>query len=171
MKCSVLVHSIYLLDLSNLISVLQLLHEHTNTINKLAENINNFFVNLSAEFQPLEPRPTNNQLECTSDMLVNLHKVYSALKKFNYHKSVGLDDIPNRILRDFALEPSPVVCNICNSTLREGTSPELLKSSIVSPIPKCMPPKSIEEDLHPISLTPQIAKIMEVQEIVLAIFA
>ncbi len=45
------------------------------------------------------------------------------------------------------------------STLRQGKIPELLKSSIVSPIPKCMPPKTIEDDLRPISLTPQIAKI------------
>ena len=65
------------------------------------------------------------------------------------------------ILRDFAFELSPVVSDIYNSTLRQGTIPELLKSSIVSPIPKCMPPKTIEDDLRPISLTLQIAKVME----------
>ena len=59
----------------------------------------------------------------------------------------------------FAL--SPVVSDIYNSTLRQGKIPELLKSPIASPIPKCMPPKSIEDDLGPISLTPQIAKIIE----------
>ena len=37
----------------------------------------------------------------------------------------------------------------------------MLRSSIVSPIPKIIPPKKIGEDLRPISLTPQIAKVTE----------
>ena len=94
-------------------------------------------------------------------MLVDPYQAYHALKEVKCHKSVGPDEIPYRILREFAFELSPVVSDIYNSTLRQGKIPELLKSSIVSPIPKCMLPKSIEEDLRPISLTPQIAKIME----------
>ena len=45
--------------------------------------------------------------------------------------------------------------------MREGYIPELLKSSIVSSIPKVTPPQSIESDLRPISLTCTLAKIME----------
>jgi hypothetical protein len=43
----------------------------------------------------------------------------------------------------------------------QGTFPEKLKRSFVVPIPKVSPPNSIEEDLRPISLTAQVAKIME----------
>ncbi|KXJ26068.1 hypothetical protein AC249_AIPGENE6464 [Exaiptasia diaphana] len=43
----------------------------------------------------------------------------------------------------------------------EQYMPSLLKSSIVSPIPKISPPASIEKDLRPISLTCTIAKLME----------
>jgi hypothetical protein len=42
----------------------------------------------------------------------------------------------------------------------QGTFPEKLKRSFVVPIPKVSPPNSIEEDLRPISLTAQVAKIM-----------
>ena len=39
--------------------------------------------------------------------------------------------------------------------------PVFLKQSEVVPVPKCSPPKVVEQDLRPISLSPQIAKVME----------
>ena len=45
--------------------------------------------------------------------------------------------------------------------MTQGTFPKELKRSIVVPVPKVLPPKSIEDDLRPISLTSQIAKVME----------
>ena len=129
---------------------------------ELVENINSFFVNLSSDFQPLELEDDPSyQAECLPDMLADPYQAYHALKEVKCHESVAPDEIPNKILRDFAFELSPMVSDIYNSTFRQGKIPEQLKSSIVSPIPKCMPPKSIEDDLRPISLTPQIAKIME----------
>ena len=101
--------------------------EGTGTIEELVENINSFFVNLSSDFQPLEDDP-NNQAECTTDMLADPYKAYRALKEVKCHKSVGPDEIPNRILRDFAFELSPVVSDIYNSTFRQGKISELLKS-------------------------------------------
>jgi hypothetical protein len=105
----------------------QLLGEATGTIEEPAENINSFFVNLSSDFQPLEDDP-NYQAECTTDMLAHPYKAYRALKEVKCHKSVGPDEIPNRILRDFAFELSPVVSDIYNSTFRQGKISELLKS-------------------------------------------
>ena len=66
-----------------------------------------------------------------------------------------------RILKDFALELAPLVCDIYNQSVREGYIPALLKSSIVTPIPKVSPPALIEQDLRPISLTCTLAKVME----------
>ena len=71
----------------------QLMSEATGTIEELAKNINSFFVNLSSDSNP---------------MLVDPYKAYRALKEVKCHKSVGPDEIPNRILRDFAFELSPV---------------------------------------------------------------
>ena len=39
--------------------------------------------------------------------------------------------------------------------------PVFLKQSEVVPVPKCSPPKVVEMDLQPISLTSHIAKVME----------
>ena len=39
--------------------------------------------------------------------------------------------------------------------------PVFLKQSEVVPVPKCSPPKVVEQDPRPISLTPHIANVME----------
>ena len=68
---------------------------------------------------------------------------------------------PNKILKTFALELAPVISDIFNSSMTQGTFPKALKRSIVVPVPKVLPPKCIEDDLRPISLPSQIAKVME----------
>ena len=70
----------------------------------------------------------------------------------NVAKAVGPDNIPNKLFKDFAHELAPVIRNIYNQSLRERYIPSLLKSAIVTPIPKVNPP---------ISLTCTLAKVME----------
>ena len=54
----------------------------------------------------------------------------------------------------------PVVAYLYNSTLPEGFIPPFLKGAIVDPLPKVISPKSIEDDVRPISLTCQLAKVL-----------
>ena len=61
--------------------------------------------------------------------------------------------IPNRVLKDFAPELAPLIMDIYNWSLREGYVPDLLKRSIINPLPKVSPPHEIQSDLRPISLT------------------
>ena len=79
--------------------------EAIGSMKELVENIDSFFINLSSGFQPLEDDPCF-QAECRPDMLVDLYQAYHALKEVKCHKSVGPDEIPNGILRDFAFELS-----------------------------------------------------------------
>ena len=69
--------------------------------------------------------------------------------------------LPNKILKIFACELAPIIADIYNSSMMQGVFPKALKRSIVVPVPKVSPPTSIEDDLRPISLTSQIAKVME----------
>ena len=58
----------------------------------------------------------------------------------------------------------PVVADLYNSTPREGFIPPLLKSAMVHwppPPPPPTPPKFIEDDVRPISLKCQLAKVLE----------
>ena len=54
-----------------------------------------------------------------------------------------------------------MIADIYNTSLCEGYLPPLLKSAAVIPIPKKCPVNDIEKDIRPISLTCQIAKVME----------
>ena len=76
-------------------------------------------------------------------------------------KAPGPDGIPNWILHDLAGLISKPICCIFNSSIREGSVPSCWKRADVVPIPKSNPPRSIESDLRPISLTPVLSKQLE----------
>lgn len=125
----------------------------------LADKVNDFFISITENFPSLSP-PSPNQ-HVPHEFLVSEAEVCRSLSSIQVAKSVGPDELPNRPLKEFAPEISLVIQDIYNQSMREGYIPELLKSSIVSPIPKVTPPQSIESDLRPISLTCTLAKIIE----------
>ena len=139
----------------------QILGEKANSLAQLTEEINEYFIGLTAEFEPLPPAIPDATLMVPDKFLVSESKCYWDLRAVNCRKSSGPDQIPNRLLKEFAQELAPVVCNIYNTSIIQGVVPLPLKQSIVSPIPKCTPLTSIQSDLRPISLTPQLSKIME----------
>ena len=70
----------------------------------------------------------------------------------------GPDPIPGKVWEEFAFELSPVITNTYNASMVQGYVPVPLKQSEVVPVPKCAPPKVVEQDLRPISLTPHHCK-------------
>ena len=56
---------------------------------------------------------------------------------------------------------SSPICAIFNASIRQGRVPAISKKANVVPLLKCHPPKTILNDLRPISLTPTLAKILE----------
>jgi len=71
------------------------------------------------------------------------------------------DDLPNWFLRDFSFALCDPLACIFNSSIKEGVVQSIWKRANVVPIQKTKPPKSVEQDLRPISLTPTISKIFE----------
>ena len=69
--------------------------------------------------------------------------------ELNFGKAIGPDMVPNRVLKDFAPELAPLIMDIYNCSLREGYVPDLLKRSIINPLPKVSPPQEIQSDLRP----------------------
>ncbi|PFX34405.1 hypothetical protein AWC38_SpisGene670 [Stylophora pistillata] len=70
------------------------------------------------------------------ELFVSNEEGFQSLSSLNVAKAVGRDNIPYKLLEDFAHELAPVIQNIYNQSLKEGYIPSLLKSSIVTPIPK-----------------------------------
>ena len=125
----------------------------------LADRVNDFFLSITDNFSPLSPLcPTQH---VPNEFLVSEAEVYRSLSSLQVAKSVGPDELPNKVLKEFATELSPVIQDIYNQSIKEAYIPDLLQSSIISPIPKVTPPQSIESDLRPISLTFNLSKIME----------
>jgi hypothetical protein len=54
-------------------------------------------------------------------------------------KSSGPDNIPNRIIKDFAYELAEPVCHIFNTSLSTGEFPNIWKDALITPIPKAYP--------------------------------
>jgi hypothetical protein len=65
-----------------------------------------------------------------------MNSVFAALQHIKLTKSCGSDLIPNKILKTFAFELAPVVCDIYNTSMKQGVFPQQLKRSFVVPIPK-----------------------------------
>ena len=60
-------------------------------------------------------------LSVPDELLISEYEAYKSLSSLQTSKAVGPDNIPNRILKDFALELAPLVCDIYNQSLKEGT--------------------------------------------------
>ena len=95
------------------------------------------------------------------NVFVSSYEAFKALRRLKTNKAPGPDCIPSLILKMFAFELSPILAELYNTSIKQGFLPSLLKSAVICPLPKRRPPKSIECDVRPISLTSHTAKIME----------
>ena len=126
----------------------------------LAEAINNSFCNIADEIPPLTyiPVPVSQVPE---EYTITPEEVEKALRSIKICKSVGLDEIPNWILKNGAHLLNRPICQIFNSSIIRGHVPSLWKCADVTPIPKVSKRESIENDLRPISLTAVLSKLLE----------
>jgi hypothetical protein len=108
-----------------------------DTTEKLCERINEFFLSLTSDFVPRSVEDISNipveNAEIPEESFVTTMETYNSLRSLKVRKAPGPDEIPNIVLKQFAFDP----------------------------IPPKSPPNSIEKDIRPISLTCQIAKVME----------
>ncbi len=83
------------------------------------------------------------------------------LAHINIFKALVPDSIPNLILHDLCSIISHPICAIFNSSIQECFFPVLWKSVIVINLPTVNPTQDIKCDLHPISLTLLLSKVMK----------
>ena len=92
--------------------------------------------------------------------LVHPHEVCKTLLSFQPNKAVGPDNIPPRIIKDFAYERAEPVTTIFNPPLFAGVVPSIWKESNITPIPRVKQPQN-SGDIGPISPTPILSKFPE----------
>ena len=133
--------------------------------NDLASFINEFLVAVAKDVPAINSDELSDlraQLPIVPDcFVVSEISVFYALKHLNVNKSAGSEFFNNRFLISAAQVLAGPICAIVNSSIRQGFVPHQWKISRVTPIPKSLPPRSIETDLRPISITSSIAKVAE----------
>jgi len=95
-----------------------------------------------------------------SEYIIEPWQVAIKLPHIQLSKSPGPDDIPNWLLKEMAPLLADPICAIFNASVRQGHVSNRWKLANVVPVPKVYPPKDIRSDLRPISLTPTLAKKM-----------
>ena len=96
-----------------------------------------------------------------SELFVDVYEVKQALQKLKVSKSPGPAWTPKIVLKSFAFELATVIYELYNSSLIEGYLPPLYKSAAVRPLAKHKPARAVENDIRPVSLTCQLAKVLE----------
>ena len=132
---------------------------------ELAVTLNQFYVSVNEDIPPLDATtilaflpvetcvPTIQPHEVCRKLLATL-----AVQPF---KAQGPDNVPCRILKEFAYELAEPVTTIFNASLASGIFvPAIWKDSNITPIPKIQSPTN-EGDFRPISLTPCLSKVLE----------
>ena len=94
------------------------------------------------------------QDEIPAEYVISVMTTENALQEIKVNKAAGPDNVPAWVLRDNA---STLAAPL--TALRDGVIPALWKTAHFIPLPKKQPPRSIEKDIRPISLTPIVSKI------------
>ena len=131
-------------------------------IHHLADIINTFLTNVSSDLKPIEPLPENlRHATVSSQHIVHAYEVFDKLSRINVRKASGPDNIPNWTLRDFAFAITEPLTFIFNVSIASGIVPDIWKMANITPLAKTHPPKSLENDIRPISLTCTLSKLLE----------
>ena len=128
---------------------------------KLVTTLNYFILYVNEDIPTLNMSKLRACLPA-ADQLPTIHP-YQICKKLlilNPFKTAGPDNIPPRILKEFAYKLSDPLEDIFNISLYSATTPSHWKSANISPNPKETTPKE-KNYLRPISLTPCISKVLE----------
>ncbi len=131
-------------------------------IEEFGNRVNSFLHSVGAHFAPLREGDYRLSPHVIRDeYIISIEQVEERLAKLNSRKAMGPDGMPTWVFHAFAPLLAPPICAIFNASIRESTLPTVWKCATIVPIPKTNPPRSVEKDLRPISLTPVLSKELE----------
>ena len=127
----------------------------------LAQALNVHFLSVNDDLPNLDPSLSPAYLSAPEPIpSIIPEDICAKMLKVKVSKSIGYDNIPNYIIKEFAYELADPVCYIFNTSLATSEFPDIWKDAVITPIPKVLP-VSAEDELRPISLTTTLSKILE----------
>ena len=113
------------------------------------------------EYEPLNINEINFPHYNKQDIpIVSVKTVENHLKRLKTNKATTINDIPPKILKLSAPHIAVPLTNLINSSIKDGTWPDIFKEEIVTPVPKTFPVKTVE-DLRNISGLLTLDKVVE----------
>ena len=126
-----------------------------------AEEIADKFCKISNEYEPIDPEKICvNQNDDKPAPNFEAHQIHEYLKRIKTNTSTVKNDIPAKVIKEFAPELSSQMADILNCMVRQGEFPDIWKLEMVTPVPKVYPPASVN-DLMKISGLKNFSKIAE----------
>ena len=148
----------------NMSAKFDILEHNDKPDNQICEEIADYFSSISQEYPPLDrellPSHLNHINYPTNAPIIEEFQVYEMIKKSKSTKGLVPGDIPQKILKEFAVELSVPIANIFNSAIQQGIYPSSYKKEIQVPIPKIFPPNEYN-DLRNLSCTMFFSKKLE----------
>ena len=89
-----------------------------------------------------------------------IRSICKQLKGLKTKKAIGLDNIPNRLLKLAADSSAPSLTFIFNLSISSGIFPDEWKIAKILPMYKSGP-RNVLENYRPISILPVVAKVLE----------
>ena len=128
---------------------------------QLSNALNEFYTSVNADIPPLDVYSLPTFLPSNDNVpIVQSYEVCKNLLAVQPFKASGPDNVPSRILKEFAYVLAEPITTIFNESLSTGIVPRIWKESNIIPILKIQQPTS-EGDTRPISLTPCLSKVLE----------
>ena len=127
-----------------------------------AEIIADKFAEISHEYEEIKSEDIEIPVFSDEEIpIIEESEVIAALKEIDTNKSNVKDDIPAKILKEFASHLGKPIADIINTSIRQGAWPDIFKLEMVTPVPKVQGvPKNVEE-LRNISGLLNLDKIAE----------
>ena len=131
-----------------------------------AELIANHFSEISNTFPPLNlgSLPSRVQTKLVTDRtpppIVSVEETFKKIESAKKPRSGVPFDLPQQIIKEFAVELAPPLQRIINKIVETARWPNHWKKEYVTPIGKVAQPE-MEDDLRPISLTAFFSKVTE----------
>ncbi|XP_071954169.1 uncharacterized protein [Antedon mediterranea] len=129
-------------------------------VHDVVRDLNIHFSRICSQLPALDLENLPAFLPSLSPPVIYPGEVYRRLLKIKVNKSSHPDDIPSRLIRDFAVELAPPLTEIFNLCLKSHVFPSVWKRAAITPIPKSSKACSPDE-YRPISITPLFGRIFE----------
>ena len=128
---------------------------------EISDKIRDFFAQICTEHPALNIEKLPSYLPAKNDLPdIERYAIYTELTKIKLGKASPEGEIPKRLLKEFSYELSEILAYIFNLSLRTGVFPDRWKEATITPLPKVKVVSELGE-LRPISLTPDLGKILE----------